>query len=79
MSIEVKYCFEDDDLDEVARNMGDLQMRRLPVVNRDKRLTGIVSLGDIAINSDELKPTAEALSSISEPPSSHAASGQRPH
>jgi CBS domain-containing protein len=44
----VKYCFEDDDVESVARNMSDLQLRRLPVVNRDKRLVGIVSLGDIA-------------------------------
>jgi CBS domain-containing protein len=48
MSTEVKYCFDDEDLEHVARNMGDLQVRRLPVMNRDKRLVGIVSLGDIA-------------------------------
>jgi CBS domain-containing protein len=44
----VKYCFEDDDVDDVARNMASQQVRRLPVVNRDKRLVGIISLGDIA-------------------------------
>ena len=52
MSKEVKYCFEDEDLEHVAKNMGDIQVRRLPVVNRDKRLVGIVSLGDIAQNED---------------------------
>jgi CBS domain-containing protein len=78
MSEDVKYCFEDDDLSEVARNMGDLQVRRLPVVSRDKRLIGIVTLGDIA-NTDETQSTAEALSNISEPASQHKASGQRPH
>ncbi|MGI6246570.1 MAG: CBS domain-containing protein [Pseudochelatococcus sp.] len=48
MSSDVKYCFEDEDIDHVTRNMGDIQVRRLPVVNRDKRLTGIVSLADTA-------------------------------
>ena len=50
MSTEVKYVFDDDDLEHVAKNMGDIQVRRLPVVNRDKRLVGIVSLGDVALN-----------------------------
>lgn len=77
MSADVKYCFEDEDLDDVAHNMGDLQVRRLPVVSRDKRLVGIVSLGDIA-TSDE-SPAGEALSSISEPASQHTSTGQRPH
>lgn len=77
MSHEVMYCFEDDDIDDVARNMGDIQMRRLPVVSRDKRLVGIVSLGDIA-TTDEM-PAADALSGISERTSQHASSGQRPH
>src|SRR5262245_53444738 len=45
---KVLYCYEDEELDHVAKNMGDEQVRRLPVVNRDKRLVGIVSLGNIA-------------------------------
>ncbi|MES2535992.1 MAG: CBS domain-containing protein [Pseudomonadota bacterium] len=77
MSTELKYCFEEDELDNVARNMGDLQIRRLPVVSRDKRLVGIVSLGDIAITDE--KPAAEALSEISAHGTSQAGSGQRPH
>jgi len=52
MSKDVKYCYEDEDLEHVARNMGDIQVRRLPVVSRDKRLVGIVSLGDVAQNED---------------------------
>jgi len=48
MTREVKYCFEDDDVSKVAESMAELQVRRLPVLNRDKRLTGIISLGDIA-------------------------------
>ena len=52
MSSEVKYCFEDEDLEHVAKNMGDIQLRRLPVVNREKRLVGIVALGDVARKED---------------------------
>ena len=49
MSTEtVMYCFEDDDMDAVARNMGDVKVRRLPVVDREKRLVGIISIGDVA-------------------------------
>lgn len=48
MSSDLKYCFEDQSTDEIARNMADLQVRRLPVVNREKRLVGIVALGDLA-------------------------------
>lgn len=49
MSRDVKYCFEDEDVDDVTRNMGQVQVRRLPVVNRDKRLTGVISLGDASL------------------------------
>ncbi|MBI2257251.1 MAG: CBS domain-containing protein [Proteobacteria bacterium] len=48
MSHDVKYCFDDQEIDEIADNMGDIQVRRLPVVNRDKRLVGVISLSDIA-------------------------------
>lgn len=78
MSHDVKYCYEDDDLDEVAINMGDLQLRRLPVLDRNKRLVGIVSLGDISASADT-EPTAEALAAISQPTSSHVSMGSRPH
>jgi CBS domain-containing protein len=74
MSHEVKYCFEDDDVEEVAQNMADLKVRRLPVLNRDKRLTGIVSLGDIAL-ADDGGSAGLALSGISEPGGAHSQSG----
>jgi CBS domain-containing protein len=48
MTPEVEYCFEDDDVNDVAENMALLQVRRLPVLSREKRLMGIISLGDIA-------------------------------
>jgi len=65
MSKDVKYCFEDEDLEHVAKNMGDIQVRRLPVVSRDKRLVGIVSLGDVAQNEDS-ETTGEATAGVSE-------------
>jgi CBS domain-containing protein len=65
MSKEVKYCYEDEDLEHVAHNMGDIQVRRLPVVNRDKRLVGIVSLGDVAQNEDT-ETTGEATAGVSQ-------------
>lgn len=66
MTLEVMYCFDDQDLDEVARNMAELQVRRLPVVNRQKRLVGILSLGDVAL-SHTPEVVGEALSGISRP------------
>jgi CBS domain-containing protein len=66
MTPEIKYCFEDQEVDEIAANMADIQLRRLPVVDRDKRLVGILSLGDIATSGDPDKAT-EALSGISRP------------
>lgn len=71
MSKEVKYCFEDEDIDHVLHNMGDLQVRRLPVLNRDKRLVGIISLGDLAANGEAAR-TGEALGSISKPGGEHS-------
>ena len=59
MTTEVLYCFEDDDIEDVLDNMGEIQVRRLPVVNVDKRLVGIVSLSDLADGSEQ--PVGEAL------------------
>jgi len=66
MTPDVKYCFADQGVDEVAENMADIQVRRLPVLNREKRLVGILSLADIA-TSDEADEAGEALSGISRP------------
>ena len=70
MSAEVKYCFEDEEVDDVARNMAEIKVQRLPVMNRDKRLVGIVSLGDIAIQGDT-NVTDTAVSGIKEPGGPH--------
>ena len=56
---------QDEDAEEVARKMGSWQIRRLPVLNRDKRLVGIVSLGDMVIGGSE-DPAKEALKEISQ-------------
>lgn len=48
MTHGVRYCFADEDVSHVARNMADIQIRRLPVLDREKRLVGVVSLGNIA-------------------------------
>jgi CBS domain-containing protein len=71
MTTEVKYCFDDDSVDDVARNMGDIKVRRLPVINRDKRLVGILSLGDMAVE-DGPDNAGAALCSISEPGGEHS-------
>lgn len=72
MSAEVKYCYEDEDLDHVAKNMADIQVRRLPVVNREKRLVGIISLGDLA--QSEKKAATKAVSGVSRPGGQHSQS-----
>jgi CBS domain-containing protein len=74
MTEDVKYCFEDEDTDDVARNMADLQVRRLPVLTRDKRLVGIISLGDMAV-SDESGKAGEAVAGISQPGGQHSQTG----
>jgi CBS domain-containing protein len=66
MTPDIKYCFQDQEVDEVATNMADIQVRRLPVVDRNKRLVGILALGDIATCEDGGR-AAEALSGISRP------------
>ncbi|MBY3488961.1 CBS domain-containing protein [Rhizobium laguerreae] len=74
MTAEVKYCFEDEDVDHVLQNLGDQQIRRLPVVNRDKRLVGILSLGDIAVTSGD-GAAGPTLSAISRPGGEHTQTG----
>ena len=74
MTADVKYCFEDEDTGQVARNMADQQVRRLPVVNRDKRLVGILSLGDLAVMQGD-QPAGEALTGTSQPGGEHSQTG----
>jgi CBS domain-containing protein len=71
MSKEIRYCFEDEDTAHVARNMGDEKIRRLPVVDRNKRLVGILSLADLATSTKSGHATA-ALSGISQAGGAHS-------
>ena len=67
MTPEVVYCFEDQDVSEAAKLMQEKQIRRLPILNREKRLVGIVSLGDVAVHSSAEKIVSETIKGVSEP------------
>ena len=66
MTPEIVYCFEDQDVTEAARLMKEKQIGRLVVLNRDKRLVGIVSLGDLAVATQDYQLAGEAVESVSE-------------
>ena len=67
---QVLYCYEDEELDHVAKNMSQQQVRRLPVVNREKRLVGIVSFGDVA--QKEARAATKAAKGVTKPGGQHA-------
>lgn len=66
MTPEVLYCYEDQTIDDAAKLMEEQQIRRLIVLNRDKRLVGIVSLGDLATHGGSKQAASEALEKISQ-------------
>lgn len=74
MTQDIKYCFDDQTTDEVTRNMADIQVRRLPVVDRNKRLVGILSLGDLA--HADTPDAGLALKGISQPGGQHSQSAR---
>ena len=63
LSKEVLYCFEDQDLEHVAKSMGMARIRRLPVLTRDRSLAGVLSLRDVALRDPEM--AAGALADVS--------------
>ena len=67
MTPEVIYCFDDEDVKEAAKKMEEKQVRRLPVLNREKRLVGIVSLGDLAVRTAKETLAGEVLERVSKP------------
>ncbi len=67
MTTDPRYCYEDDPVNEVSRLMGGQQIRRVPVVDRNKRLVGIVSLGDLATDAKDERAAETALENISTP------------
>jgi len=66
MTDRILYCFDDENVNDAAANMAENQVRRLPVLNREKRLVGIVALGDIAVKASD-KPAEDALEGVSRP------------
>jgi CBS domain-containing protein len=71
MTREVEWCYEDDDASAALQHMADEQIRRMPVLNRDKRLVGIISLGDLA-DMSQPRQTGEALCAISREGGQHS-------
>jgi CBS domain-containing protein len=67
MTDNVVYCFDDNDTNEAARLMAEQQIRRLIVLDRDKQLVGMVSLGDLAVATRDDQRSGEVLARISEP------------
>jgi CBS domain-containing protein len=65
MSSAVVYCFEDQDVTEAAQLMADQQIRRLPILNHNKRLVGIVSLEDLAVGGSDPQLAGETLKQVS--------------
>lgn len=71
MTHDVCYCFEDEDVDHVLDAMGDSRVRRLPVLNRAKRLVGIVSLSDLAMKAGSAH-IGQTVGKISQPGGEHS-------
>jgi CBS domain-containing protein len=67
MTEDVISCFEDQDVQDAARLMQSRQVRRVLVLNRDQRLVGIISLGDLAVEADDSRWAGEVLQDVSEP------------
>jgi len=67
MTRDVVYCFADQDVEEVADAMAASQVRRMPILNRQHELVGIVSLGDLAVDVADDEMTGEVLEEVSQP------------
>ena len=67
MTAGVVYCFDDQDVREAAQVMSEKQIRRLAILNRDKRLVGIVSLGDLALQTHDDEMAGKTLEAVCEP------------
>jgi CBS domain-containing protein len=76
MTPEVIFCYEDEDVRQAADLMEQKQIRRLPVMSRDKKLVGIVSLGDLALQGND-RLSGEALQQISQPGGPHSQSHEQ--
>jgi CBS domain-containing protein len=71
MSADVHYIFADESVEHAASRMGELQVRLLPVLNRDKRLVGIIPLGDVSRSDGATDDSGAALKEITQPGGRH--------
>jgi CBS domain-containing protein len=78
MTPEIEYCFDDDDTKAVAEKMAHLKVRRLPVLNRKKRLVGIISVGDLA-TADSAAVSGRAMRGAAQPGGPHAQASHLGH
>jgi len=67
MTREVAYCLDDKEIKEAVRIMEEKQIRRLPIVNHEKKLVGVVSLGDIAVRTGNQRLAGKVVREVSEP------------
>lgn len=65
MSKGIQFCFEEDNVEKVVQKMEKLQIRRLVVLSKEKKMTGIISLGDIATKSKNPKLCSELADAVS--------------
>lgn len=71
MSERIEFCFEEDDLNKAIKHMKDKQIHRLVVLNKDKRMTGILALGDLVRESHNDELCAKAVEGILEDKEKH--------
>jgi CBS domain-containing protein len=67
MTPDVVYAYDDQSVEEVADMMAAHQIRRLPIINREKELVGIVALGDLAVDVQDSQMSSDVLEDVSEP------------
>lgn len=77
MTEEIKYCFDDEEVEHIAENMAEQRIRRLPVLNRDKRVVGLISIGDIAAGHPEGDVSGDALRGVVQKGGPHTQSAGR--
>lgn len=76
MTRDIKFCYDDEDVSSIAANMQRQHVRRLPVLSRDKKLVGVVSLGDLAVRSTDKEAIAKATQGVSEHTAMHSQTGR---
>ena len=67
MTPEIIYCYDHEDVNEAVKSFEKMQIRRVPVLNRKKQLVGVLSLGDLAVDSGDKMLVGHVLKKVSEP------------